>query len=123
MPLNMHNIQPAESIHRMVEWSKSHFDNRVFQAFAKSIGIYPVGSLVRLSSRRLGIDVDQSGKSLLAPRVKVFFSLDTQTRLPPKIVDLAARGGNEKILVHENPAKWGFRDLEALWRGAGSSPR
>jgi putative nucleotidyltransferase with HDIG domain len=114
---------PSEAVHKMAEWSKSHFDNRVFQAFVKSIGIYPVGSLVRLSSRRLGIVVDQSGKSLLAPRVKVFFSLDAQTRLPPQIVDLASCGGSESILAHENPAKWGFRDLEALWRGAGSSPR
>jgi len=114
---------PAESIHKMAEWSKTHFDNWVFQAFVKSIGIYPVGSLVRLNSRRLGIVVDQSEQSLLAPRVKVFFSLDTQTRLPPKVIDLANCGGNEKILTHENPAKWGFRDLEALWRGAESSPR
>ena len=37
---------PAESIKRMAEW-KGHFDPTVFQAFVKSLGIYPVGSLVR----------------------------------------------------------------------------
>src|SRR6185312_2818143 len=46
---------PAESIRKMTEWSAGHFDQTVFQAFVRSIGIYPVGSLVRLESGRLGI--------------------------------------------------------------------
>jgi HD-GYP domain-containing protein (c-di-GMP phosphodiesterase class II) len=37
---------PAESIARMASW-KGHFDPTLFQAFVKSLGIYPVGSLVR----------------------------------------------------------------------------
>jgi HD-GYP domain-containing protein (c-di-GMP phosphodiesterase class II) len=41
---------PAESIRRMAEWCKGHFDERVFQAFVKCIGIYPIGSLVKLES-------------------------------------------------------------------------
>jgi HD-GYP domain-containing protein (c-di-GMP phosphodiesterase class II) len=38
---------PAESLRKMAEWSNGHFDEAVFQAFVKSIGIYPIGSLVR----------------------------------------------------------------------------
>lgn len=45
---------PAEAVHKMAEWSAGHFDKTVFQAFVKSIGIYPVGSLVRLTTGRLG---------------------------------------------------------------------
>jgi HD-GYP domain-containing protein (c-di-GMP phosphodiesterase class II) len=45
---------PAESIKRMAEW-KGHFDPAVFQAFVKSLGIYPIGSLVRLESGKLGV--------------------------------------------------------------------
>ena len=33
---------PAESLRRMAEWTKDHFDARIFRAFVKSIGIYPV---------------------------------------------------------------------------------
>jgi HD-GYP domain-containing protein (c-di-GMP phosphodiesterase class II) len=113
---------PAEAVRRMAEWSKSHFDNSVFQAFVKSVGIYPVGTLVRLQSGRLGVVVDQSGQSLLTPQVKVFYSTKSQVRLPPEIVDLASPGCNEKISAHEDPAKWDFPDLEALWRGAGPRP-
>jgi HD-GYP domain-containing protein (c-di-GMP phosphodiesterase class II) len=113
---------PAEAIRRMAEWSKSHFESAVFQAFVKSVGIYPVGTLVRLQSGRLGVIVDQSERSLLTPQVKVFFSTKSQVRLPPEIIDLATAGGSEKIVAHENPEKWGFPDLEELWRGAGPRP-
>ncbi|HEX9172964.1 MAG TPA: HD-GYP domain-containing protein, partial [Telluria sp.] len=41
---------PAESMRKMAEWSHGHFDPVVFQAFVKTVGIYPVGTLVRLES-------------------------------------------------------------------------
>ena len=65
-----HGWDPAESIKRMAEWRNGHFDETVFQAFVKTIGIYPAGSLVRLKSGRLAVITDQSDKSLLTPRSK-----------------------------------------------------
>jgi HD-GYP domain-containing protein (c-di-GMP phosphodiesterase class II) len=106
---------PAESIRKMTEWSKGHFDERVFQAFVKSIGIYPVGSLVRLSSGRLGVVVEQSDKSLLAPRVKVFFSTKSLTYVPPELIDPSRPGTAEKIAGREEAAKWGIKDLDRFW--------
>jgi putative nucleotidyltransferase with HDIG domain len=106
---------PAESIRKMTEWSKGHFDERVFQAFVKSIGIYPVGSLVRLASGRLGVVVEQSDKSLLAPRVKVFFSTKSQAYVPPEVIDLSRPGTAEKIASREEAAKWGIKDLDRFW--------
>lgn len=106
---------PAESIRKMTEWSKGHFDEKVFQAFIKSIGIYPVGSLVKLSSGRLAVVVEQSEKSLLAPHVKVFFSTKSQTRVVPELIDLSHPATIEKIVGREDAAKWGITDLDALW--------
>ena len=104
---------PAESIRRMSEW-KGHFEERVFQAFVKSIGIYPTGSLVRLTSGRLGVVVEQSERSLLSPRVKVFFSTKSETYIKPELVDLA-RPGPEKIVGREDAAKWGIKDVDKFW--------
>jgi hypothetical protein len=108
---------PSESLRRMAEWSRDHFDTRLFQAFVKSIGIYPVGSLVRLTSGRLGVVMEQTGGSLTAPKVKVFFSTKSGLRIPPEEVDLSDSGCTEKIIAREDPDQWRFPDLAQLWSG------
>jgi len=107
---------PAEAVHKMAEWSAGHFDKTVFQAFVKSIGIYPVGSLVRLTTGRLGVVIDPGRQSLTCPQVKVFYSTASGMRMAPETVDLARPGCQEKIASREDPAKWGFTDLDALWK-------
>ncbi len=108
---------PAESIRKMTEWSKGHFDERVFHAFVKSIGIYPTGSLVRMASGRLGVVVEQSETSLLSPRVRVFFSTKSKTYIPPELLDLAKAGVNDKIAGREDPAVWNIKNLDQYWAG------
>ena len=108
---------PAESIRKMAEWSKGHFDEGVFQAFVKTVGIYPTGSLVRLESGRLGVVTEQSETSLLTPKVKVFFSAKLKTPILQEIFDLSKLIGKEKITGRESPEDWGFRNLENLWTG------
>lgn len=108
---------PAESIRKMAEWSKGHFDQAIFQAFVKSVGIYPTGSLVRLESGRLGVVMEQHQTSLLTPRVKVFFMAKSKTPIPQQIIDLAKLVGREKIVGREAPEDWNFPCLEELWSG------
>ncbi len=108
---------PAESIRKMAEWVEGHFDKRVFQAFVKSLGIYPIGSLVRLDSGRIGVVVEQTNHSLTTPRVKVFFSTKSDMRIPAEIVDLSLPGATDKIATREDPEKWKFHDLNELWSG------
>ncbi len=107
---------PAESIKRMAEW-KGHFDQTVFHAFVKSLGIYPVGSFVRLESGRLGVVLEQNENSLLKPRVKVFFSTRSQSYIAPEIINLAQPGCRDKIAGREDAAQWGIKDIDRHWAG------
>ncbi len=107
---------PAESIRKMAGW-KGHFDPVVFQAFVKTVGIYPVGSLVRLESGRIGVVIEQQAKSLLAPRVKVFFSAKSKTPIPQEVLDLSKLLGRDKIVSRESAEEWGFRNVDELWTG------
>ncbi len=107
---------PAEAIQRMSTW-KGHFDQRVFQAFVKSVGIYPVGALVRLESGRLAVVIEQNPKSLLTPKVRVFFSTRSNLPLEQNVVDLAKIHGQDRIVAREAPEDWEFKNLDRLWSG------
>ena len=113
---------PAESLRKMAEWASGHFDARVFQAFVKSMGIYPVGSLVRLASGRIGVVVEQGAGSLTTPCVKVFFSTKSGMRILPEVVDLSLGGVSDRIVGREDPARWRFPDLNELWSGLSGAP-
>jgi len=109
--------EPAESIRKMAEWSAGNYDPVIFQAFVKSIGIYPVGSLVRLESNRLAVIIEQTDKSLLTPKVKVFFSIKSNGRIVPEILDLSKPACRDKIVSNESPEKWDIPDINELWSG------
>ena len=113
---------PAESLRRMNEWTKGHFEPRVFQAFVKTLGIYPIGTLVRLSCGRLGVVIEQGSHSLLRPQVKVFFSTRSNERILPTVIDLAHEDAAYKIVNIEDPEKWKFSNLSEIWSGLPNLP-
>lgn len=110
--------EPVESIQKMTEWCTDQYDEGIFQAFVHSIGIYPIGSLVRLSSGRLGVVIEQSEKSVVKPKVKVFFSTKSGTYIPPEIIDLSRPTIDckaEKIISHEDAKKWSIKNFNHMW--------
>jgi HD-GYP domain-containing protein (c-di-GMP phosphodiesterase class II) len=107
---------PAESIARMASWA-GQFDSEIFQAFVKSLGIYPIGSLVRMRSGRLGVVVEQSERSLVAPKVKLFFSTKSNMPIAVELLDLSSTACNDAIAARESNAQWKFPHLDELWAG------
>jgi len=106
--------EPGVSLHRMAQWSE-HFDDSVFKAFVKSVGIYPIGSMVKLKSGRLAVVIDQSPKSLLTPVLKVFFSTKSNSRIPVEVLDLSKPYARDSIVGHEDPVVWGVHDINEIW--------
>lgn len=108
---------PAESIARMAGWAKGHFDPVIFKAFVTSLGIYPVGSLVRLKSGLLAVVTQQSERALTSPEVKVFFSTKQGLHITPRLVDLSNPNCSDSIVGRESNDTWKFIHLDALWAG------
>ena len=110
-------MAPTDALRKIYEWSKFHFNPQLVQAFMRSIGIYPVGTLVRLESGRLGVVVEQNESNLISPKVKVFFSTKSNVYIPPELVDLGRGmgfGGGDRIVKHESPDKWKIDPLRFL---------
>lgn len=105
---------PAESLKQMASW-KGHFDPVIFQAFVRRLGIYPVGSLVRLESQKLAVVIEQTPDALLKPKVRVFYSARLRSHVLVQDIDLSRPDCQDRIAQMESPGDWGFRDLEKLW--------
>lgn len=102
----------------MAGW-KGHFDRRLFQAFVRTVGIYPVGALVRLSDDHLAVVAEQNEKVLLTPKVVVVFDCKRRRILDPVALDLA--DGDRRIVCIEKPEDWALGDLDALWSGVSTT--
>jgi putative nucleotidyltransferase with HDIG domain len=105
------SLSPAAAVQKIFEWSKFHFDPLMVQVFLKSVGIYPVGSLVRLESGRLGVVIEQSESHLLMPVVRVMYDGKRQHYLTPEDVNLSrpmGSGGGDQIVGYELPEKYGI---------------
>jgi len=72
-----------------------HYDRELVQKFIKCLGIYPVGSLVKLKSGRIGIVYRANKKEPLKPKVISFYSLKQRHYTEAKIINLAKLPGEE----------------------------
>jgi putative nucleotidyltransferase with HDIG domain len=104
-------MEPTEVLKKLLEWSGSHLDGNLVQQYIRALGIYPVGSLVRLSGGRLAIVVEQC-EDLLRPTVRVVF--DTTLKLPLQPKDLHLLHASEEIVDYEEPADWGLNVMDFL---------
>lgn len=103
---------PAESLRRMASW-QGHFDPLALKSLVRVLGIYPIGSLVRLASDLLAVVVAPGDHPLAPPRVRIFFSARSRSHVFRRDLDLGT--SNDRIVGIESAQAWGFRDLEKLW--------
>ena len=113
---------PSVALQRMSQWCHTHLDAKIFEVFVQTIGLYPVGSLVRLQSGLLAVVCAPAQSSMSTPQVTAFYDIRLKRMLQPaKLLDLAQLP-NESIVAAEDPSQWGFKDLESLWKKALHSP-
>lgn len=96
---------PTRVLRRLLEWSKFHFNEKLVHQFIRCVGIYPVGTLVRLESGRLAIVMEPGEKGPLYPVVRVVYHADKRQFLNPRDIDLSnpnSRTGDDRILGSES---------------------
>ncbi|MET0335322.1 MAG: HD-GYP domain-containing protein [Rhizobacter sp.] len=104
-------MEPSTAL-RLMASHQNQFDSGVLQTFVKTVGIYPVGSLVRLHSSHVAIVVGQDVNDLLRPRVQLFYSLRTASPVDRSYVALAE--ANDSITSLETPESLGADVMQHL---------
>jgi putative nucleotidyltransferase with HDIG domain len=107
---------PSEALKQLFSLSAAQFDPALVEAFVRCIGVYPVGSLVRLRSGRLAVVTRQNaGEALLQPQVRIIYDSLSRSYLAPLDVDLAQTDAQEDgIVACELAADWGIDPLRFI---------
>lgn len=86
---------PNDAIEYLMGSAGRHFDYDMVKIFIKNINPYPIGTLVRLSNKEIGIVEDINENYPLRPKVRIIKQLATTVEM--KVIDLL----KEKNLVIE----------------------
>ncbi|WP_372768669.1 HD-GYP domain-containing protein [Pseudoalteromonas sp.] len=71
----------------LMERSPANFDPDLIQQFIQSVGLYPAGTLVKLTSGRIALVIENQ-KQLTKPRVKVFYNGEFNHHVAVRIINL-----------------------------------
>lgn len=111
-------LSPAAALRQVYEEGGTLFDPELVASFVHTVGVYPVGTLVRLESGHLGVVEEVHHDNLLLPVVRVIYHAGRRQYVTPILVDLARRYGNHfgAIVRAEEFGHWGLNPIR--WQPA-----
>jgi putative nucleotidyltransferase with HDIG domain len=113
-----HAMPPTEALKKLLEWSQSYLNRELVEKFIAHLGIYPIGTLVRLENSLLAVVVDHGEKNLLHPVVRAVYDVKKALRLEPFDIVLEGQinaGNPYGIVGCESPEKWQIKPIDYLF--------
>lgn len=92
---------PHEALQLLQTWGGRFFHKALVEQFIQCTGVYPVGSLVELTTGAVGIVVAQNRRNRLQPRVLLVLDSKKKPLPSPKIIDLLKDRENEYGVEYE----------------------
>lgn len=84
-----HGMSPSDALRNMYQWQHKDFDESLVEDFIQCLGVYPVGSVVQLSSGDIGIVMNDNKDQRLHPTVMLVLDEKHAPFFTPRIVNLA----------------------------------
>ena len=93
-----HGMMPYMAIEELYGASGFYFDPKVVETFVNNIAIYPLGAMVRLSTKEVGIVSNIRKNKGARPVVKIYYNRVNRPITEDKIVDL---GMERTVFIEE----------------------
>jgi putative nucleotidyltransferase with HDIG domain len=109
-------MAPAKALGMMYQWREKDFPHQAIESFIRCIGVYPVGSFVRLSGGEYGIVASANPLKPTKPEIKIIMDGKMRPQIPRALDLYAVEGGPEaqEIVQVMNPAEFKI-DLEPFF--------
>lgn len=79
-----------DAMQRLYEWMPNNFDKDLIQQFIRTLGIYPIGSIVELNTGHIGLVVKLNEEHRLKPVVMLIINRQREFYTRRKLVNLAS---------------------------------
>ncbi len=83
-------VTPAQALENLFKWAKGNFDISLLEKFIKCLGIYPIGSVVRLNTQDSGVVVATDAEHRIKPVVLVALNAQGKPYLPRRLINLSS---------------------------------
>ena len=103
------DFPPKKIYNIMMDGKGNSFDPELIEAFFRVLGVWPIGTIVSLSNRKIAIVRKTNEKDIFAPVVQVIHK-----KKLGKVIDLSEEGIKLKITKSLNPFKEGKKYLRLI---------
>lgn len=114
-------LSPVAALRYLYSSGKAIFDAHLVEKFIQTLGIYPVGCVVELNTKELGIVVNVNPEDRLRPVLRIVTNAQKQLLAQEYVVDLADRTNKGveiiKTLEMDNPIIELFMKLHEQSKG------
>ncbi|MBF0496090.1 MAG: HD-GYP domain-containing protein [Deltaproteobacteria bacterium] len=112
-------ISPHETLRIMYAGRAVQFDPALVANLVKCLGVYPIGSLVKLNTGEMGLVVDIDSYDLMHPKIILINGSDASGRHLPQVLDLARQSeekskNTRRIVGVDAPEKWNIDPAKYL---------
>lgn len=109
-------MTPAKALGMMYQWRDKDFTPHAIESFIRCIGVFPVGSFVKLSGGEYGIVASVNPLRPTKPEVKVVMDAKMRPQIPRilDLLELEGTGQAQDIAQVLNPAEYKI-DLETFF--------
>ncbi|PCI63014.1 MAG: phosphohydrolase [Gammaproteobacteria bacterium] len=91
------SVHPVKAFKILISDANSSYDEELIEQFIQCIGVYPVGTLVKLNSGKLGLISQLNKKRPLNPFVHVFYNTRLNQAIPMAEIDLSKSKYQDQI--------------------------
>ncbi len=105
-------VSPARAMSRIYKQRLLKFPEQLVGEFSAAIGMYPVGTLVNLSSKEVALVLEQSGSGKMNPKIAILSDARGQKLEKAEIVNLAEKDAAERVRSITGPTDIRSTDLD-----------
>jgi putative nucleotidyltransferase with HDIG domain len=91
------SMHPIQAFKNLIKEAPDSYDKELVEQFVQCLGLYPVGTLVKLNSGKLGLISRLNKSKPLHPFVRVFYNTRLNQAIAMEEVDLSKPKNNDQI--------------------------